>query len=146
MENNNQAQTEIKKRKSLKRIIIKYSIVIAICLAIAIICLFTRNFTKAVVGTKEYYRIWADSFTIPGIIYIFLALIIFLINEGSLTALGYMGRIIVRSFTPNSKKERMNYYEYSQSKKKITGYSCLLWVGLAFFLVGLIFLILFYNA
>ena len=145
MENNNQVVNEIKQKKSLKRIIIKYSITIAICLTLTIISLFLRNFLNAVVGTKEYYRIWADSFTIPGLAFIFLALIIFLVNEESLTALGYLGRTIVRALTP-SKKESMNYYEYSQSKKKITGYSCILWVGLAFFLVGLVFLILFYTA
>ena len=147
MENNdNHEVKEVKKVVSVKRIIIKYSIAIAIMLAFVITCLCLRDFTKVVAGTKEFYRTWADSFTIPGLIYIFIAAIIFLINEGSLTALGYMGRIIVRTLNPYSKKERMTYYEYSQTRKKIHGYLCILWVGLAAFAIGLVFLILYYNA
>ena len=146
IQNNNLEEKEIQKTKSLKGIIIKYSICIIICLALTITSLILRKFTNVVAGTKEFYRIWADSFTIPGLVFIVLTLIIFLINEGSLTALGYMGRVIARAIFPHSNKERMNYYEYSQSRKKITGYLCVLWVGLAFFLVGLVFLILYYNA
>lgn len=147
MENNdNQEVKEIKKVRSVKRIVIKYSVIIVICLALIITCLLLRNFTKAVAGTKEFYRTWADSFTIPGLIYILIAALIFLINEGSLAALGYMGRIIVRTINPYSKKERMTYYEYSQTRKKIKGYLCILWVGLVAFIIGMIFLILYYNA
>ena len=146
MNNDNTEEKEIKKVKSVKWIIIKYSITIAICISITIAILFIRNFTNVTPGTKEFYRVLADSFTMPGLIYILIATLIFLINEGSLSALGYMGRTIVRTLNPHYKKDKMTYYEYSRNRKKIRGYSCILWVGLAFFVVGIVFLILFYTA
>lgn len=141
----NKDNQEVKEVKSVKRIIIKYSITIAICLAFVFTCLFLRNFTKLEAGTKEFYRAWCDSFTIPGLLFILFALFIFLVNGGSLTALGYMLKRVAKALIPFSKKDDMTYYEYRQSRKKISGYLCILWVGIAFFLVGLIFLILFYT-
>ena len=142
----NETKNEIKKPRSVKWIIIKYSITIAIIVAVVLTLLFVKNVTGLTAGTKEFYRVWADSFTIPGLAYIFIAAIIFLMNEGAFTPLGYMGRTIIRTLNPYSRKEKKNYYEYSQSRKKIKGYLCILWEGLAIFLVGLIFLILFYTA
>ena len=143
MEKNNQ---EVREGKNIKFIIIKYTICIVFNAALCIACLFLRNVTTLQAGTKEFYRAWCDSFTIPGLLSILFALFIFLVNQGSLTALGYMLKRLVKSLIPFSKKDNLTFYEYQQSRKKLTGYLCLLWVGLVFFMVGLVFLILFYNA
>ena len=143
MDKNNQ---EVEEVRNIKWIIIKYSICIVVNALICLTCLFLRNFTKLEAGTKEFYLVWCDSFTIPGLLSILFALFIFLINQGSLTALGYMLKRLAKSLIPFMKKDDLTYYEYQQSRKKISGYLCLLWVGLVFFIVGIVFLILFYNA
>ena len=143
MEKNNQ---EVREEKNIKCIIIKYTICIVFNAATCIACLFLRKFTTLQAGTKEFYLAWCDSFTIPGLLSILFTALIFLVNQGSLTALGYMLKRLVKSLIPFSKKDNLTFYEYQQSRKKLSGYLCLLWVGLVFFAVGMVFLVLFYNA
>lgn len=142
----NKDNQEVKEQLNIKRIIIKYSICVAFNIFICVTCLFLRNFLNLEAGTKEFYRAWSDSFTIPGLLSMLFALLLFLVSQGSLTALGYMLKRVVKSLIPFSKKDDMTYYEYQQSRKKLSGYLCILWVGLVFFMVGIVFLILFYTA
>ena len=142
----NKDNQEVREQLNIKRIIIKYSICIVFNISICITCLFLRNFQTLEAGTKEFYRAWCDSFTISGLLSVLFTVLIFLVNQGSLTALGYMLKRLVKSLIPFSKKDNLTFYEYQQSRKKLSGYLCLLWVGLVFFAVGMVFLVLFYNA
>ena len=87
----------------------------------------------------------ADSFTIPGLIYVLLGLLIMLTNKGSLDALGYMVKRAVKMLVPMSKKDNMTYAEYKETKKGIHGYGFLFYIGAVVTTVGIVFTILFYQ-
>ena len=110
----------------------------------ALFYLSLRDFIKET-ELKEKYRMLADSFTIPGLIYVLLGLLIMLTNKGSLDALGYMVKRAVKMLVPMSKKDNMTYAEYKETKKGIHGYGFLFYIGAVVTAVGIVFTILFYQ-
>ena len=91
------------------------------------------------------YKYIADSFTITGLFPMLLAALIALSNEGSLDALGYMLKRLGKALIPFSKKDDLTYREYLQTRKRVRGYGFLFWVGLAYFIVAIIFIVLFFQ-
>lgn len=89
--------------KETVKIIIKYAIASIIAVCFVLLNLSLRDFFKET-ELKEKYRMLADSFTIPGLIYVLLGLLIMLTNKGSLDALGYMVKRAVKMLVPMSKK------------------------------------------
>lgn len=103
-------------KKETVKIIIKYAIASIIAVCFVLLNLSLRDFFKET-ELKEKYRMLADSFTIPGLIYVLLGLLIMLTNKGSLDALGYMVKRAVKMLVPMSKKDNMTYAEYKETKK-----------------------------
>lgn len=131
-------------KKETVKIIIKYAIASIIAVCFVLLNLSLRDFFKET-ELKEKYRMLADSFTIPGLIYVLLGLLIMLTNKGSLDALGYMVRRAVKMLVPMSKKDNMTYAEYKETKKGIHGYGFLFYIGAVVTAVGIVFTILFYQ-
>lgn len=131
-------------KKETVKIIIKYAIVSIIAVCFVLLNLSLRDFFKET-ELKEKYRMLADSFTIPGLIYVLLGLLIMLTNKGSLDALGYMVKRAVKMLVPMSKKDNMTYAEYKETKKGIHGYGFLFYIGAVVTAVGIVFTILFYQ-
>ena len=115
-------------KKETVKIIIKYAIASIIAVCFVLLNLSLRDFFKET-ELKEKYRMLADSFTIPGLIYVLLGLLIMLTNKGSLDALGYMVKRAVKMLVPMSKKDNMTYAEYKETKKGIHGYGFLFYIG-----------------
>ena len=131
-------------KKETVKIIIKYAIASIIAVCFVLLNLSLRDFFKET-ELKEKYRMLADSFTIPGLIYVLLGLLIMLTNKGSLDALGYMVKRAVKMLVPMSKKDNMTYTEYKETKKGIHGYGFLFYIGAVVTAVGIVFTILFYQ-
>ena len=131
-------------KKETVKIIIKYAIASIIAACFVLLNLSLRDFFKET-ELKEKYRMLADSFTIPGLIYVLLGLLIMLTNKGSLDALGYMVKRAVKMLVPMSKKDNMTYAEYKETKKGIHGYGFLFYIGAVVTAVGIVFTILFYH-
>ena len=91
------------------------------------------------------YRYLADSFTITGVFSVSIAILVALSNQGSLSALGYMLKRLGKALIPFSKKDDMTYYEYLETRKKVSGYGFIFWTGLVFLLVAIVFVVLFYQ-
>ena len=128
----------------ISTIIIRYVVATLIGALFVIMALWLRDFTE-LTEKVDIYKALADAFTIPGVIFPMVALLILLTNEGSLTALGWM---VKRAFTlliPLSKKEFTSYKEYSESRKKITGFSFIFFVGLVYLIIGIVFKILVFT-
>ena len=131
-------------KKETVKIIIKYAIASIIAVCFVLLNLSLRDFFKET-ELKEKYRMLADSFTIPGLIYVLLGLLIMLTNKGSLDALGYMVKRAVKMLVPMSKKYNMTYAEYKETKKGIHGYGFLFYIGAVVTAGGIVFTILFYQ-
>ena len=131
-------------KKVIISYIIKYSVATFVATGMLLLAIFTRNITN-VEDNKEKIRILVDGFTIPGIIFCLLGILIWLTNQGTLTGVSYAFRHAIRMLIPGSKKREETYYEYKESRKKFTGYLFIYVVGGLFLLVGIILLIIFYS-
>ena len=134
MENNSQVKSNL----------IKYGISVVTALLISVFILWGRDFWN-VTELVDKYHILSDAFFFPGILYILFGILLALANEGSLDAIGFMLKRCFQLLNPFSKKEFEKYSDYVAKRKKVTGYSFLFFVGLAFLAVGIAFTVLFYS-
>ena len=126
--------------------IVKYVVTALIGGLIAYGTFALRDFGAAE-SAAEKYRILCDSFTFPGVLLLLTAALIALSNEGALTMLGYIVGIAVRGLIPGMGSHQETYAEYVErrtGKGRVKGYGFILYVGLAYFAVALVFLVLFY--
>ena len=95
--------------------------------------------------TLKIYHILCDAFVVPGTLCLLIAALVALSNEGSLDAISYMLRRLGQTLIPFIKKNDERYADYVAKKKRISGYSFITWTGLAYFVVGMIFLVLYFT-
>ncbi len=129
-----------------KKIILQYSIT-AVCASIfTLSILWLRNFwTETDLAQK--YRILSDAFTVPGVILIMVSLLIWVSSEGFFDGITYALKQVSGMFIPSvgRKYKHVKYHEYKAEKKekRLHGYWFLLFVGLVFVAIAVVFLILF---
>ena len=130
---------------NIKNTIIKYSICVAICSLITVGVLFIKEyFTLTDIAQK--YRFLSDAFVIPGILFMGFAGLVFLSDEGSFDGVGFALKKALKVIVPFIGLSNESYAEYrdrKHKKGKTKGYSCMFFTGLAFFLVGVVFMLLF---
>lgn len=97
--------------------------------------------------TTEVMQILSDAFLIPGAIIGGVGLLVFASNGGAYDMLGYAMLMFFNLFRRDvNKRKYKDFYEYRQSKKdRKHGFAFMLIVGLAFIVIAVIFLILYYN-
>lgn len=126
--------------------IVKYAVTALIGGLIAFVAFALRNFGAAE-NAAERYRILCDSFTFPGVLLILTAALIALSNEGAFVGIGYAFSHTLRMLIPGMGGRQETYAEYLERKTgkgRVKGYGFILHVGLAYFAVALLFLVLFY--
>ena len=136
-------------KKPVVRILVKYAIAIAIGAGMAFAVLGLRGWSTAATET-ERIRCLADVFTVPGVTLSLVAVLVWLGNEGSFLGITYLGSRIVRALVPMGKtfERHETYRDYVARKREkggVKGYAFLLWVGLAFLAVAVVFTVLFYR-
>ena len=84
----------------------------------------------------------SDAFAVPGFLFLFAGIIVWLANNGSFDAVGYLATAVVRFFIPGGNLQHESYGDYKERKngKKTTGYGFLFVVGLACMAIAVIFL------
>lgn len=132
-------QEENSKRGKL----IGYIITNVICISFALLQIFNNDLFHQT-EILRIYHILCDAFVIPGILCLLVAALVALSNEGSLDAISYMLRRLGQTLIPFIKKNDERYADYVAKKKRISGYSFITWTGLAYFTVGIIFLVLYF--
>lgn len=133
------------------RLLIKYIIVGAV-MSIVVFTLRKAAFSvdapanQTKIQTIMQYL--SDSTIIPGIILMIFYGLAWSTNEGTFDGIGYAGRFIGAMFIPNLKMYRGKdgFYEYKKQKsekrtKQLTKES--LFVGIGFFILGIVFYILY---
>ena len=127
--------------------LLKYGITAVIGAVIAGLALHLRGFSWSL-EPVERYRILCDGFTFPGLLLILTAALIALSNEGAFLGLGFLGSFVLRAFIPGVGVKQEKYSEYLERKSekgRVKGYGFIFVVGLAYFGLALICLVLFYH-
>ena len=132
--------------KNGSKLVTKYLITAALAGAFTVFIIWLRDFSIAPT-LQEKYRILADAFTIPGVCLVMLSLLVWASSEGAFDFLGYaasrVGDMLLPAHGLASKHE--TYYQYVERKrgKRAKGFWFLLFVGLAFIAVAVVFVILY---
>ena len=132
--------------KDGRKLLLKYSITVAVGAAVAAFLVWQHDLfgTDSIVRS---FHILSDAFVVPGVLLLMVGVLIWVANFGIFDMLGYAGSRVGMMFIPSYKKyDHQTYYDYKERRKdkRISGYSFILHVGLAFFAVGVVFLILYF--
>ena len=94
---------------------------------------------------QERLRVLCDAFTVPGLLLLGLAALIFAANNGAFYGIGYGLRTAKEILLPFLPHEYVKYRDYIAKKKekKVSGYRFIAITGLVFLTVGIILLIRF---
>lgn len=128
----------------MKKQLIRYSVTVGIGAAMVALFLYLQEFNNA--ATSEIrLRMLADAFTIPGVILMLLAGLIWVASDGFFDGLTYSVRWLA-SLIPFTKIKDEKYYDYKvrKSKKRAQGYSFIFYTGLGYFLIAVVLIVLFY--
>ena len=135
---------------TLKNKIIKYAIACLIGALMVYIALSSRNFSFSM-PKVDIYRMLCDAFTIPGMTMILLSALIWLTGQGALSGLGYVVSYALRMLIPRIAEKYGRHETYAEyldrksEKGKPKGYGFILHVGIAFMVIAVICMILFYR-
>ena len=134
-------------KKSLVRHLVKYGVAIGIGAAFVGLIVSLRDFT--VMSESEKIKNWADAFTIPGVIYVMLGIMVWISTTGFFDMLSYGLSRAGRMFVPflSAKRNDETFYDYKVRKNsdRFSGYSFMFIVGAIFIVIGVVFTILFYT-
>lgn len=125
--------------------IIKYAVTAALGGLIAWGVLALRDYTGAE-PPAEKYRMLCDAFTFPGVLLMLSAALVALSNEGAFLGLGYVFGVALKGLIGlGGRQERYaDYVERKTEKGRAKGYGFMFFVGLGYFLLAILFLVLFY--
>lgn len=130
--------------KNIKKELFKYGAAIIFDSTLTMLFLLLHNvFSKT--ELVDIYRIIADAFTFSGLISVSIAILIAVSNEGGLDAVIWMFKRLGRSLIPMANRKDETYADFKATRKRTTGYSFILWVGLSFLMVGVVFVVLFFQ-
>ena len=132
---------------NLKNTLLKYGITVFIG-AVMVWLVLTGYGYEEVTTAAERYRILSDAFTIPGVIFMLCALLVLVSNKGAFEGISYAAGYALRMLIPGLSKDREKYGDYVERKREkggVKGYGFLFFTGLAFLIVSLIFIALFYK-
>lgn len=146
----------VDEKASKSAVIKRYLIAVAVSLGMLLVVLYSKGiFGKydATTNTVDFnvtawvFHILCDSFSITGVICCCIAGLIFCSNKGAYDGLFFGVRQAVGvMFKDPSKLKYKDLYEYKQAKAKNRAeFKYMLWIGLAYLLVGIIFLVLYKN-
>lgn len=119
--------------------LLKYGISVLICLAIGVGYLLAKNIANQ--ELVDVYRLLSDAFTLPGLLFLFSGAMVWLANQGSLDAIGYLVTAVVRFLIPGGhlKHEKYGDYVARRREKNVTGYGFMFVVGLVCMVGSLLF-------
>ena len=95
---------------------------------------------------EKLYYVLCDMFCLPGLLILGIFGMIWISSTGALDIFSFAFKNLLFLFSP-SKKRTSKYYEYTQEQASKRGDlpMYILWVGLGFFMVGVVFLALFFS-
>lgn len=132
--------------KDKKEIILQYSITAVSATLVVFLMLYVQGFWLTF-ELEEKYKILADAFTVPGVLLMMVAGLIWISSEGFFDGLTYAVRQFSGMLIPaiGKKYKHLTYYDYKTQRqnKRLYGYLFLFVVGLLFTVIAIVFVILF---
>lgn len=127
----------------VKTLLIKYGISVLICVGIGVAYAVSENIAQQ--ELVHVYRILSDAFTLPALLFLFSGAMVWLSNQGSLDAIGYLMLSVVRFLIPGGalKHEKYGDYVARRREKNVTGFGFLFVVGLICLVGALVFTMLY---
>ena len=129
-----------------KALLIKYAICFGVASLITFIVFWIRGFFTNNVGVN--LQVLSDGFFVSGILFLMVAGLMFLSDEGALIGIGFVLRNVILSFIPMGRSKHELYAQYRErklkEKKKILDSSILV-TGIVFLSVSIVFTVIWYT-
>ena len=129
-----------------KALLIKYAVCFGIASAITLAVFWSKGFFTDNLGVN--IQILSDGFFVSGILLTLFAGLLFVSGEGALIGISFVLRNVVLAFVPMGRKNHEVYAKYRERKlaviKKASDH-CILFTGLFFLLIGIIFTVIWYT-
>ncbi len=132
-------------KKENKALLVKYIICFAIASLIAFCVFWSKGFFGHSVAVN--IQILADGFFVSGILLTLFAGMMYISGEGALLGIGFVLRNVVLAFIPMGRARHEKYADYRErklSEMKKNKDHCILFTGLLFLIVGIIFNVIWY--
>ena len=137
-------------KQETKEKLIKYAVCFGVEALIAFLVIWSKGFftDRAAVNVQ----ILADAFFVPGVLMTLFAGMLYVSSEGALIGIGFVLRNVVLSFIPMGRARHEKYADYRErklSEAKKHDDRCILFTGLFFLALGILFTLIwnfkFYN-
>lgn len=133
--------------EKFKKLLPRYLIALVIGAIFVFACISLREYSSEM-ALAERYKILADAFTIPGVVFILIGALVWVSTDGFFDMFSFAIGKAVKTLIPFSKRSDETFYDYKvrKSEDRITGYSFLFFTGLAFLIVSIVLLVLYLKA
>ena len=133
-------------KKETKAILVKYIICFAIASLITVAVFWSKGFFAHSLAVN--IQILADGFFVSGILITLFAGMMFVSGEGALIGIGFIVRSVILTFIPMGRQKHELYADYRERKlkemKKTKDSRIILFTGLLFLFVGIVFNVIWY--
>lgn len=136
-------------QKEKKALLTKYGICFGVASLITVGVFAIRGFFTPDVDVN--LQILSDGFFVSGIMLTLYAGMLFISGEGALIGISFVLRNIVQAFVPMGRKNHEFYRDYRERKlaekkaKRQSGDHCILFTGLFFLAISVIFTVIWYT-
>ncbi|MBQ7378237.1 MAG: DUF3899 domain-containing protein [Clostridia bacterium] len=128
-----------------KSLLVKYLICFGVAALITVMVFAIKGFFTD--SWANNLQVLSDGFCVSGALMIMFAGLMFISGEGGFIGIGFVIRNVVLTFVPMGRAKHELYKDYRERKlseiKKSTDH-CVLFVGLAFLAIGIIFTVIWY--
>ena len=128
--------------KDTKQILKRYVITVAAASASTALIMYLKGIATAE-SHSEALKIITDAFTVPGIVLMMIAALVWVSRDGFFDGIGYAASRVGNMFLPlvgavNTHESYVDYKE-RKSKNRAEDFLFLLFVGIGFFLIAMVF-------
>ena len=132
-------------KQDKKELFIKYIICFSTATLMTLIVFWIKGFFTD--NLAKNMQILSDGFVVSGLLLLLFAGMMFISGEGALIGIGFVLRNIVQAFVPMGRKHHEFYAQYRERKLRTIKKSsdhCILFTGLFFLAIGIIFTVIWY--
>ena len=131
--------------KALKTKIMCYLTSIAVCAYV--VYSYTTSRDIGSLSQVDQYHVLCDAFFLPGVIMIFLGLLMVMNNLGALDTMAFGFSYVMHMLAPGAFDKMDSYLDFIEKRRanRGSGYGFLLVVGSVMIAVSIVFLVLYYS-
>ena len=132
-------------KQETKVTLIKYAVCFGIEALIAFLVIWSKGFFTQSAAVNV--QILSDAFFVSGVLMTLFAGLLYVSSEGALIGIGFVLRNVVLAFIPMGRARHERYADYRErklSEAKKQNDTCILFTGLFFLAIGIIFTVIWY--